>query len=260
MPSSYLEQLFGLHGQTAVVIGGAGVLGGALCAGLAEAGAKVIVADLTDEGCKARVETLKELGGDAEYCTVNVTSRESIENLLKRSLEFGGGRVQILVNSAGVNAGSTFLEATEADWDRILAINLKAVFVACQIFGRHMVEQGGGSIVNIGSVNSHLPLSRVFAYGASKAGVLNLSRNIANDFGTTGVRVNVICPGFFPAEQNRKLLDKDRIDSIMRGTPMKRFGEPEELIGALLLLVSPAGSFITGSAVNVDGGFTAAWL
>jgi NAD(P)-dependent dehydrogenase (short-subunit alcohol dehydrogenase family) len=112
----------------------------------------------------------------------------------------------------------------------------------------------------MGSVNSHLPLSRVFAYAASKAGVLNLSRNIANDFGTTGVRVNVICPGFFPAEQNRKLLDKDRIDAIMRGTPMKRFGEPDELIGALLLLVSPAGSFITGSAVNVDGGFTAAWL
>ena len=128
-----------------------------------------------------------------------------------------------------MNAGSTFLDATEADWDRILAINLKAVFTACQIFGRHMVEQGGGSIVNIGSVTSHLPLSRVFAYAASKAGVLNLSRNIANDFGTKGVRVNVICPGFFPAEQNRKLLDKERIDSIMRGTPMKRFGEPDEL-------------------------------
>jgi NAD(P)-dependent dehydrogenase (short-subunit alcohol dehydrogenase family) len=258
--NTYLEQLFSLKGQTAVVIGGAGVLGGALCAGLAQAGAKVIVADLTEEGCKARVEKLKELGGDADYCTVNVTSRDSLENLLTRSLEIGG-RVNILVNSAGVNAGSAFLDATEADWDRILSINLKAVFTACQIFGRHMVEQGGGSIVNIGSVTSHLPLSKVFAYAASKSGVLNLSRNIAHDFGTKGVRVNVICPGFFPAEQNRKLLDKDRIESIMRGTPMKRFGEPEELIGALLLLVSPkAGSFITGSAVNVDGGFTAAWL
>ena len=259
MPS-YLEQLFDLHGQTAVVIGGAGVLGGALSAGLAQAGAKVIVADLTDEGCQARVAALEILGGDAAYCTVDVTSRESLENLLARSLEIGG-RVNILVNSAGVNAGSAFLDATEADWDRILAINLKAVFTACQIFGRQMVERGGGSIVNIGSVTSHLPLSKVFAYAASKAGILNLSRNIAHDFGAKGVRVNVICPGFFPAEQNRKLLDKERIDSIMRGTPMKRFGEPEELIGALLLLVSPkAGSFITGAAVNVDGGFTAAWL
>jgi NAD(P)-dependent dehydrogenase (short-subunit alcohol dehydrogenase family) len=259
MSNAYLEKLFGLRGQTAVVIGGAGVLGGALCSGLAQAGAKVIVADLTEEGCRARVDRLKELGGDAQYCTVDATHRESLENLLARSIEIGG-RVNILVNSAGVNAGSSFLEATEADWDRIFAINLKSIFTSCQIFGRHMVEQGGGSIVNMGSVNSHLPLSRVFAYAASKAGVLNLSRNIANDFGTTGVRVNVICPGFFPAEQNRKLLDKDRIDAIMRGTPMKRFGEPDELIGALLLLVSPAGSFITGSAVNVDGGFTAAWL
>jgi NAD(P)-dependent dehydrogenase (short-subunit alcohol dehydrogenase family) len=260
MSNSYLEQLFSLKNQTAVVIGGAGVLGGALCAGLAQAGAKVVVADLTEEGCKARVNALKSLGGDTDYCTVDVTRRESLENLLARSIEIGG-RVHILVNSAGVNAGSSFLDATEADWDRILAINLKAIFTSCQIFGRHMVEQKGGSIVNIGSVNSHLPLSRVFAYAASKAGVLNLSRNIANDFGTTGVRVNVICPGFFPAEQNRKLLDKDRIDAIMRGTPMKRFGEPDELVGALLLLVSPkAGSFITGTSVNVDGGFTAAWL
>jgi NAD(P)-dependent dehydrogenase (short-subunit alcohol dehydrogenase family) len=260
MLNNYLEKLFSLRNQTAVVIGGAGVLGGALCEGLVQAGAKVIVADLTDEGCRKRVEGLKSLGGDADYCTVDVTSRESLEKLLARSIEIGG-RVDILVNSAGVNVGSAFLDATEADWDRILNINLKAVFTACQLFGRHMVEQGGGSIVNIGSVNSHLPLSRVFAYAASKAGVLNLSRNIAHEFGTKGVRVNVICPGFFPAEQNRKLLDADRIDAIMRGTPMKRFGEPSELIGALLLLVSPnAGSFITGAAVNVDGGFTAAWL
>jgi NAD(P)-dependent dehydrogenase (short-subunit alcohol dehydrogenase family) len=261
MSNTYLEQLFDLHGQTAVVIGGAGVLGGALCAGLAQAGAKVIVADLTEEGCKARVEALKKLGGDADYCLVNVTSKESIETLLARSIEIAGGRVNILVNSAGVNAGNDFLDATEADWDRILNINLRAVFLSCQIFGRHMVEKGSGSIVNIGSVTSHLPLSRVFAYAASKAGVLNLSRNIAHDFGAKGVRVNVICPGFFPAEQNRKLLTQERVDNIMRGTPMKRYGEPEELIGALLLLVSPkAGSFMTGSAVNVDGGFTATWL
>ena len=258
--SNYLENLFGLTGQTAVVIGGAGVLGGALCEGLVQAGAHVIVADLTEEGCKTRVQSLEKLGGRAGFCTVNVTSRESIENLLTKTLE-QTGRADILVNSAGVNAGSPFLDATEADWDRILAINLKAVFQACQIFARHMVAAGGGSIVNIGSVNSHLPLSRVFAYGASKAGVLNLSRNIAQEFGTKGVRVNVICPGFFPAEQNRKLLDQERIDNIMHHTPMRRFGEPEELIGALLLLVSPkAGSFMTGAAINVDGGFTAAWF
>jgi NAD(P)-dependent dehydrogenase (short-subunit alcohol dehydrogenase family) len=260
MSSNYLENLFGLTGQTAVVIGGAGVLGGALCAGLAQAGAHVIVADLTEEGCKARVDVLEKLGGKASFCTVNVTQRESIENLLATALK-QTGRVNILVNSAGVNAGTSFFEATDADWDRILTINLRAVFQACQIFARHMVDAGGGSIVNIGSVTSHLPLSRVFAYSASKAGVLNLTRNIAHEFGTQGIRVNAICPGFFPAEQNRKVLTPERVDSIMRHTPMKRYGEPEELIGALLLLCSPkAGSFVTGTHVNVDGGFTGAWL
>jgi NAD(P)-dependent dehydrogenase (short-subunit alcohol dehydrogenase family) len=260
MSSHYLEELFGLGGQTAVVIGGAGVLGGALCAGLAQAGAHIVVADLTDEGCQARVESLKNLGGKASFATVNVTSRESIENLLAAALK-QTGRVDILVNCAGVNAGTSFFDATDADWDRILTINLRAVFQACQIFARHMVAAGGGAIVNIGSVSSHLPLSRVFAYSASKAGVLNLTRNVAQEFGTQGVRVNAICPGFFPAEQNRKLLDPARIDSIMRHTPMRRFGEPEELVGALLLLVSPkAGSFVTGTHVNVDGGFTAAWF
>ena len=260
MSSNYLEELFGLTGQTAVVIGGAGVLGGALCAGLIQAGAHVVVADLTEEGCKARVQALEKLGGKGSFCLVNVTSRESIENLLSTVLK-QTGRADILVNCAGVNVGNSFLEATDADWDRVLTINLKAVFQACQIFARHMVSAGGGAIVNIGSVSSHLPLSRVFAYSASKAGVLNLTRNVAHEFGAKGVRVNAICPGFFPAEQNRKLLDEKRVDNIMRHTPMNRYGEPEELVGALLLLVSPkAGSFVTGSAINVDGGFTAAWF
>jgi NAD(P)-dependent dehydrogenase (short-subunit alcohol dehydrogenase family) len=260
MSAKYLEEMFGLSGKTAVVIGGAGVLGGALCSGLVQAGAHVVVADLTEDGCKARVEALKKLGGKASFTLVNVTSRESIEGVLAAALK-QTGRVDILVNCAGVNAGTSFLDATDADWDRVLTINLRAVFQACQVFGRHMVAHGGGAIVNIGSVTSHLPLSRVFAYGASKAAVLNLTRNIAQEFGTQGVRVNAICPGFFPAEQNRKLLDQQRIDNIMRNTPMRRFGEPEELIGTLLLAVSPkAGSFVTGAAMNVDGGFTAAWF
>ena len=160
-----------------------------------------------------------------------------------------------------MNVGNPYLEATDADWDWVMTVNLKAVFQACQVFARHMVAAGGGAIVNIASVTSLLPLSRVFAYSASKAGVLNLTRNVAREFATQGVRVNAICPGFFPAGQNRKLLDQERVDNIMRGTPMKRFGEPEELIGTMLLMVSPkAASYMTGSAVSVDGGFTAAWF
>jgi NAD(P)-dependent dehydrogenase (short-subunit alcohol dehydrogenase family) len=260
MSTDYLRELFALDGQTAVVIGGGGVLGAALAKGLGLAGAHVIIGDLAEDCCRARVEELHQCGCKAGHCTVNVTLRESIEGLLASAIQ-QTGRADILVNCAGVNAGSSFLEATDADWDRVLTINLKAVFQASQIFGRHMVAAGGGAIVNIGSVTSHLPLSRVFAYSASKAGVLNLTRNIAQEFGAQGVRVNAICPGFFPAEQNRKLLDQERTDNIMRGTPMRRFGEPEELIGALLLLVSrKAGGFITGAHVNVDGGFTAAWF
>ena len=260
MSADYLKQLFGLEGQMAVVIGGAGVLGGALCRGLVQAGARVVVADLTEEGCQQRVDELRQLGGQADLCVVDVTSRGSIEDLLAAAAK-RTGRVEILVNSAGVNFGSPFLEHTEQQWDRVMAVNLKAVFQACQVFARHMSESGGGAIVNIGSVTSHLPLSRVYGYSASKAAVLNLTRNIAQEFAAAGVRVNAICPGFFPAEQNRKLLDQERIDNIMRGTPMGRFGESEELIGALLLLLSPvAGSFITGTHVNVDGGFTAAWF
>ncbi len=260
MVDDFLKGMFGLEGQNAIVIGGAGVLGGALCRGLVQAGAHVLVADITEGGCQERVDELKQLGGSASYALVNAMKRESIEQLLAAAVE-QVGRVHILVNCAGVNAGTDFLDATDEDWDRIMTINLRAVFQACQIFGKHMIDAGGGSIINIGSVTSHLPLSRVFAYSASKSGVLNLTRNVAQEFATDGVRVNAICPGFFPAEQNRKVLTQERIDSIMSGTPMKRFGEPEELIGALLLLASSkGGQFITGTHVNVDGGFTAAWF
>ena len=260
MSSEYLQKMFGLDGQVAVVIGGGGVLGGALCRGLAQAGAHVVVADVAEESCTDRVAELEKLGGTASWALVNVTSRDSLETLLEEAKKVNG-RVDILVNCAGVNNGTDFLDHTEEAWDRVIAINLKGTFLACQVFGGHMVEKGGGAIVNIGSVTSHLPLSRVFGYSASKAGVLNLTRNVAQDLAQKGVRVNAICPGFFPAEQNRKLLDEDRIRSIMDGTPMRRYGEPDELIGALLLLVAPVGGqFITGTHVNVDGGFTAAWF
>jgi NAD(P)-dependent dehydrogenase (short-subunit alcohol dehydrogenase family) len=258
--NKYVHDLFSLEGQSAVVIGGTGVLGFALAKGLGRAGAHVIVAGTKEEACKSRAAEIQQGGARAGWCAVDVTQRASTENLLATTLQ-QTGRADILVNCAGVNVANAFLDATDADWDRVMAINLRAVFQGCQVFGRHMAGSGGGSIVNVASVASHLPLSRVFAYSASKAAVLNLTRNVAREFAPMGVRVNAICPGFFPAEQNRKILDKERVDNIMRGTPMKRFGEPEELIGALLLLVAPgAGKFITGTHINVDGGFTAAWF
>lgn len=262
--SQYLKDLFGLDGQLAVVIGGAGELGGALCAGLGQAGAKVIVADRDETLCQSRIEKLKQLEIDADYALVDITNRESIQSLLKTSLEKSAAnppKIDMLVNCAGINVGTPFLEVDPTMWDKIMAVNLKGTMEACQVFIESMLQTGGGSIVNIGSVNSDKPLSRVFAYAASKAAVVNLTQNIAQEFAEKGIRVNAICPGFFPAEQNRKILDKQRVENIMRGTPMNRYGTPDELVGAALLLLSKkAGSYITGTAVYVDGGFTCSWF
>ena len=257
MSNSYLEEMFGLGGQVAVVIGGTGVLGGALALGLAKAGAAVVVSGRDPEKGAARVKEIEEVGGTAEFLPVDVGRRDSIEGLLARTIETRG-RVDMLINGAGVNNAGAYFDLEDEAWDRVLDSNLKAVHWGCQVFGRRMAESGGGSIVNIASVSAHLPLSRVFAYSASKAAVLNLTQNVARELAPMGIRVNALCPGFFPAEQNRKILDAARVENIMRNTPMARFGEPEELVAATLLMLSKrAGSFITGASYYVDGGFTA---
>ena len=258
MTAQYLEQLFGLKGQVAVVIGDTGVLGGALARGLAQAGATVVVAGSNLERGTARVLEIEDLGGSASFRSVDVASRKSFEDLLASVLE-EHSQVDILVNCAGVNSASAYFDATDDDWQRVVDVNLRGTHWGCQVFGKEMARSGrGGAILNIGSVSAHLPLSRVFAYSASKAAVVNLTQNVARELAPQNVRVNVLCPGFFPAEQNRKILDAERTASILSQTPMGRFGEPEELIGAALLLVSQkAGSFVTGAAYYVDGGFTA---
>lgn len=258
---AFLKELFGMDGQVAVIIGGTGALGLALARGLSKNGAKVVVASSRQASCDAAVETLRNEGIDAVGRQVDVTSRESLVELRDAALQFTG-KVDMLVNCAGVNAADSFLDVDADAWDRIMAVNLKGTMLACQVFIESMLKNdNGGSILNIGSVNSDRPLSRVFAYAASKAGVVNLTRNIAQEFAERGIRCNALCPGFFPAEQNRKILDDKRVENIMNGTPMKRYGDPGELVGAAILLLSRnAGSYITGSAVYVDGGFTASWF
>lgn len=258
MTAEYLEKLFGLSGQVAVVIGGTGVLGGALAEALAQAGAFVVVAGRGEERGRERVRAIEALGGQAAFAPVDVSSRASIEALLAEVLK-RCGRVDMLINGAGVNSASPYFEIRDEDWDWVIDSNLKAVHWGCQIFGRQMAESSeGGSILNIASVTSDKPLSKVFAYSASKAAVVSLTQNVARELAPRKVRVNAICPGFFPAEQNRKILDAERTANIMRQTPMARFGEPRELAGAALLLLSrQAGSFITGASYYVDGGFTA---
>jgi len=257
MSNSYVEELFGLSGQVAVVIGGTGVLGGALAQGLAQAGATVVVAGRDAARGAARVKEIEAARGKAAFAAVDVMKRASIADLLGQVLATQG-KVDMLINGAGVNSASTYFEAKDEDWDRVLTSNLNAVHWGCQIFGQQMAASGGGSILNIASVSAHLPLSRVFAYSASKAAVVNLTQNVARELAPLGVRVNALCPGFFPAEQNRKILAPERVEKILAQTPMARFGEPSELVGATLLMLSKkAGSFVTGATYYVDGGFTA---
>lgn len=260
LPASapFLVDLFDLTGRTAVVIGGEGVLGGAVAAALAQAGAMVEIAGLHLEHGRQRTQLIERLGGQAAFHPVDATRREDLEGLRDR-LRAEGRTCDLLINAAGVNASTPFLDISDEEWDRILNVNLRSVRLTCQVFGQAMIEaRVPGSIINFASMSGLTPLSRVFTYSVSKAGVINLTQNLAREWAPYSIRVNALSPGFFPAEQNRRILTPDRVESILRHTPMNRFGEPHELIGAVLLLASHrAGSFLTGTNLIVDGGFSA---
>lgn len=252
---SYLHSIFNLDNKVAVVIGGTGELCGAMAEGLASAGAEVVLVGRSEAKATARLQRIEAAGGRAYFEAVDVNSKQSIEALLDRVLE-KSGRVDVVINGAGVNSPTPIFEIEESEFDSIMNTNLKAVLFACQIFGKYLVDRGeGGSIINIGSISGVVPLSKVFTYSATKGAVHNLSKNLAREWAEQKVRVNTIIPGFFPAEQNRKVLTPERVATIMGKTPANRFGESHELIGATLLLASDAGSYMSGSEVVVDGGF-----
>lgn len=258
MNECYLKDLFSLEGKTAVVIGGTGELCGTMAEGMAQAGAEVVLVGRSQEKADARLKRIEAAGAKAWFVASDITTRANLESVLETVVK-KAGQVDILVNGAGVNAATPFLEIPEEEFDRILEVNLKSVVLACQVFGRYFLDRGEpASIINVGSMSGLLPLSRVFTYSMTKAAVHNLSKNLAREWASRGIRVNTIVPGFFPAEQNRKVLTPERVESIMRHTPMKRFGEAEELVGATLMLASgKAGAFITGTEIVVDGGFAA---
>lgn len=257
-PSDYLNQLFNITGKVAVVLGGSGELCGAMAGGLAGAGAEVVLADRNGDKAPARLDQIAAAGGKAWFHSTDVTSKAGLEGLRDAVLE-RSGRIDIVINGAGVNSATPFFDITGEEFDRIVQVNLKGVFLGCQVFGKYLVERGqGGAIINIGSMSGVIPLSRVFTYSATKSAVHNLSLNLAREWAPYNVRVNVLVPGFFPAEQNRAVLTPERVSHIMGHTPMQRFGQPRELIGATLLLASDgAGSFITGEELIVDGGYHA---
>lgn len=259
---------FSLKGQIAVVIGGTGVLGGAMARGLGAAEAAVAVVGRSAERGQAVVDAITDSGGQAVFVAADAGSRDQLtaarETIVERL-----GEPQILVNAAGGNDPRVTVtqdlrfEDIDLDaWHDSFDLNLTAgVLLPCQVFGPAMVAAGRGSIINIASITAHVPLSKVVAYSAAKAAVVSLTRFLAREWAPC-VRVNSITPGFFPGEQNRRLLFDDsgmptaRGQQILQHTPMARFGEPHELAGAAVFLAShQASSFVTGTDLRVDGGF-----
>lgn len=255
---SYLDELFSLNGTRAIIIGGSGVLGGEMTRALAAAGAKTaIFYSGNKEGADKKVAEIEQAGGEGMVCQADVRNEEMIRSAVDEVVAAWGG-VDILVNAPGVNSVTPIMEITEEEWQKILDINLRGSFYASRIVADHMIEQGtGGSIINISSVASEIPLSKVFTYSISKSGMNSMTRFMAREWAPNKIRVNAIVPGFFPAEQNRKILTKERQESIFRHTPMARYGEPSELAGAVVWLASSnASSYVTGALIPVDGGFT----
>ncbi|WP_339241331.1 SDR family oxidoreductase [Paenibacillus sp. FSL F4-0243] len=251
-----MTNLFDLTGKIAVAIGGNSVLGSSIAAGFAEQGAQVAIVGRNLEKAEEVAKSIVKNGGTAKAFQANVSSRDSLLQVASEIEEWAGGW-DILLNAPGKNSSTPFFELEMEEWDDIMDVNLKGIVQTCQIFAKKMIEQNRkGSIINISSVSSTTPLSKVFTYSVSKAALNSVTQFLAREFALNGIRVNAIIPGFFPAEQNRKILSPERIDSIMKHTPMQRFGTPEELQGAAVWLASEkASSFVTGTLIRVDGGF-----
>jgi NAD(P)-dependent dehydrogenase (short-subunit alcohol dehydrogenase family) len=246
-----------LDGKVAVVIGGSSGIGRTLARGLAEAGADVVPSARRMELVNVIAGEIERIGRRSLRVTCDVADRASLQKLLQASVQ-AFGKVDILLNAAGFNQRAPTLDFSEADWDKLIDTNLTGTLRACQVFGRHMIERKYGRIINIASMGSFLALFEVAAYCASKAGVASLTKSLAIEWARHGVCVNAIAPGYFRTALSEKLLmGTPRGEEVLIRTPMKRFGELDELIGAAVFLASDAASFVTGTLLPVDGGFLA---
>jgi len=267
-----MNNLFSLNEDVATVIGGTGELGGLMAEALAGQGAKVAVLGRNAERGNARVQKIVDAGGEARFFVADGLSADSLDATRQEIARWAGSPTSVLVNAAGGNRpdatippGGDFCKLPLEAWQGVFDLNLVGgALLPSQVFAPDMLAAGSGSIINIASMSGIIPLSRVVAYSAAKAAVINLTMWLAREWATRGVRVNAISPGFFPAEQNRKLLFNDdgsyteRGGQIIGHTPMARFGEPSELAGVVVWLASRrASSFVTGQNIAVDGGFAA---
>jgi NAD(P)-dependent dehydrogenase (short-subunit alcohol dehydrogenase family) len=246
-----------LNGKVAVVIGGTSGIGRAIAHGLAEAGADVLASSRRLEQVEATAREIEQRGRKTLRIASDVSDRASLQRLLNATVE-EFGKVDVVVNSAGRTKRAPTVDFSEEDWNDIIETNLTGTLRACQVFGRHMIERQYGRIINIASLSTFVALLEVAAYSASKAAVASLTKSLAIEWAPFGVNVNAIAPGVFRTALNHKLLDgSERGREFLLRTPMKRFGQVEELAGAAVFLASDAASFVTGEVLVVDGGFLA---
>ena len=253
----YTDKLFNLKGKVAGVIGAGGHLCSEMAKSFARVGCKVVIIDLRIEKARKVEKEINDEGfKDTLSLALDVAQKNQHFKVLNEILNHFGD-LNIIVNGAGINGSTPYLEITDDEWNAIMDSQIKGTFLGCQVYGEYMVKQGYGNIINISSASAGPPLSKAFTYSAAKAAIKNLTQNLGREWGTKGVRVNAIRPGFFPTEWNLKnFIDKDRKKAILTHTPMQRFGKPNELSGAILWLASDASSFVTGAEITVDGGYS----
>lgn len=255
--NNYLQSLFDVGGKVAALTGAGGHLVGAISAGLARAGVRVAVLDSRLAKAQAVAESIVRAGGDALPLELDVRDKEQHVDVLRRILDHFGDLHYVLLG-AGINSPKPFFDIPLSEWQDVFDVQLTGTMLGAQVFGQYLVEQRNGSIVTISSASAGPPLSKAFAYSAAKAAIKNLSQNLARDWAAHNVRVNILRPGFFPTEWNRKnFISAERETAILNHTAMRRYGEPDELVGAVLWLFSSSSSFVTGAEIAVDGGFSA---
>ena len=255
--SEFIKSLFNLNSRVAVITGSGGHLCSEMARGLAKAGCSIVVIDIRKEKANKVAQEIKKIGIEVMALQADASNKEEMYSCLNEVLsEFK--KIDILINGAGINSPTPFLDITIDEYRNVMDSQITSTLICCQVFGEHMLARGKGSIINISSASAGPPLSKAFTYSLSKAAILNLTQNLGREWGTKGVRVNAIRPGFFPTEWNKKnFITKERENLILNHTPMKRFGEVEELIGGIIYLASDASKFVTGSELTVDGGFSA---
>ncbi len=246
---------FSLKNKNAIVVGGSGDLGFAILEGILEAGSSAICIDNDINGTK-KIQTLKDKGFKVDFIEVDISNEDEIDYSIKKSIDFLGNKIDILINSAGIQRRASSEIFKRKDWDDVIAINLTASFNYCKKVGKIMIDNNYGKIINIASMQSFLGGITIPAYAASKGGIAQLTKALSNDWASKGIRVNAIAPGYMDTQLNTQLInDPSRNKEILSRIPVGRWGNPEDLKGCAIFLASDASDYLTGAVIPVDGGF-----